>query len=112
MKRRILSTAVFVVTSLISSEAVYAAPAAIPVPVHALFSKSKLVSFSVRNDSAAPLKLKAGESSMTIEPGKTMPMKLAEGTRVTTEEASGSHEAGALIAQVSSQMSGVTLSIK
>ncbi len=112
MNRRILSTAVLVVSSLFVSEAVYAAPLTLPTSVHAMFGKTKLVNFSLRNDTAAPLKLKAGDSELTIEAGKTMPLKLPAGVSVTTQEATDGHPAGTVIAQVSSQLNGVTISIK
>ena len=77
-----------------------------------MFGKTKLVNFSLRNDTATPLKLKAGDSEVTIEAGKTMPLKLPAGTSVTTQEATEGHPAGTVIAQVSSELSGVTISVK
>ena len=112
MNRRILSTAALVVSSLFVSEAVYAAPLAPSSSLHAMFGKTKLVAFNLRNDTAAPLKLKAGDSELTIEAGKTMPLKLPAGTSVTTQETTDSHPAGTVIAQVSSELNGVTISIK
>ena len=112
MNLRTLSTAMLVVSSLFASEAVHAAPVAVATSVHAMFGKTKLVTFSLRNDTALPLKLKAGDSEMTIEAGKTLPLKLPAGTSITTQEATDNHPAGAVIAQVSSQLSGVTISVK
>ncbi len=77
-----------------------------------MFGKTKMVAFNLRNDSATALKLKAGDSVMTIDAGKTMAVKLPAGTSITTEEATASHPAGAVIAQVSGDLSGVTISVK
>ncbi len=112
MNRRILSVAVLVVSSLCTSQAMFAAPAALPVSVHAMFGKTKMVAFNLRNDTAAPLKLKTGENVVTIGAGKTMNLKLPSGTSVTTEEATATLAAGTVIAQVTSELSGVTISVK
>ena len=112
MNRRTLSIAVLAVSSLFASEAVFAAPVAIPSSVHAMFGKTKMVNFNLRNDTAVPLKLKAGDSELTIEAGKTMPIKLPAGSSITTQEATTSNPAGTVIAQVSSELNGVTISIK
>lgn len=112
MNRRVLSTAMLVVSPLLLSQAVFAAPAAHPLSLHAMFSKGKLVDFNLRNDTSAPLKLKAGDSAITIDAGKTLPLKLAAGTSVTVEEATTDHPVGSVIALVSTQLSGATISIK
>ena len=112
MNRRILSTAALVVSSLFASHAVYAAPVALPLPLHAMFGKTKMVSFNLRNDSATPLKLKAGDNVMTIEAGKTLNLKLPAGTSVTAEETTANYPAGTVIAQVSGDLSGVTIAVK
>ena len=87
------------------------ASAAVHVPVHAMFGKTKTVKLSLRNDSGAPIKLKAGETSMTLEAGKTMPLKLPEGTSITIEEATAKHAAGSVLTQVSSNLEGATVVI-
>ncbi len=112
MNRRTLSTAMLVVCSLITSEAAYAAPAAVPLSLHAMFGKTKMVNFNLRNDTAMPLKLKAGDTVMTIDAGKTLSVKLPAGTNVTTEEATAEKPAGTVVAQVTGDLSGVTISVK
>ena len=113
MKRRILVSAVVSVASIFASEAVYAAPAAaVSMPVHALFGKTKLVNFNVRNDSATPLKLRCGDTLLTVEAGKTMDLHLPVGARVIAEEATNTHPAGSVITEVSSQISGATIAVK
>lgn len=58
MNRRLLSAAVLVVSSLLSAEAAYAAPATLPLSLHAMFGKTRMIAFTLRNDSNAPLKVK------------------------------------------------------
>jgi hypothetical protein len=112
MNRRLLSAAVLVVSSLLSAEAAYAAPTTLPLSLHAMFGKTRMVAFTLRNDSSAPLKVKAGDSVMTIDPGKTLNVKLPAGTSVTAEDATTSHAAGSLIAQVTSDLAGATIAIR
>ena len=112
MNRRILSTAVLVVSSLVSAQAVHAAPMTLPHTVHAMFGKTKMVSFSLRNDTPASLKLKAGDSVMTIEAGKTLAVKLPAGSSVTAAEATPTLTVGAIVAQVTGELSGVTIAVK
>lgn len=112
MKRRITTTAIFVLTSLFPCKAVFAAPTPLPMPLHALFSKSKLVSFTVRNDSSTALKLKAGDSMVTIEAGKTLAVKLPTGATITTEEPTATHAAGTVIAKVTNDLNGATINVR
>ena len=112
MNRRMLVAAAFVVTSLCASEAVYASPVAISAPVRAMFGKTKLVKFSVRNNTAAPLKLKCGETPMTVEAGKTADLQLPVGAHVTVDEATETHTAGSLLAEVTTSLSGATIVVR
>ena len=111
-RRMLVSTAFALATICASSTATYAAPRALSTPVHAMFSKTKLVSISLRNDSGAPLELKVGEDVMTLAVGKTVAMKLAVGTRIVSTQQTVNHAANSLIAQVSSDLSGATIAIK
>ena len=112
MNRRLVVSAMALAVSMLGTQAVYAAPAHVGSPLHAFVgAKVKLVKFSVRNDSGAPMKLKAGENEVAIEAGKTADMKLAEGTQIVTVEASN-HEAGSVIATVSSSLAGNTLVLR
>ena len=87
------------------------AVASVPVaiPVHALFSYSSDVSFALRNDSTAPIELRAGDNTMTIAPGKTLSLKLPVGTRVQTAAATATRPAGDLVAQVSPALKNTTI---
>ena len=90
MNRRLIVVTLAAAAVCVAGNAVPAS-AAVRVPVHAMFGKTKTVKLSLRNDSGAPVKLKAGETSMTLDAGKTMPVKLPEGTSITIEEATAEH---------------------
>ncbi len=112
MKRRFVLAVTLSLACVGSVDAVSSARAlSLASPVHAMFSKTKTVKFSLRNDTGAPVKLKAGADSMTLEKGKVLELKLAEGTQVTLEEATATQPAGTVVALVSSTLSGNTLVI-
>jgi hypothetical protein len=113
MKRYNRFTSVaLVATSLLAAPAVYAAPAAISSPIHAMFTKTKLVKLSIRNDSGAPLDIKIGDKVMTLAPGKPVDFTLPVGTRILANSATPNHEAGSLIEEVISEHNGATISIR
>ena len=87
------------------------AVAAVPVatPIHAFFSNSGEIRFSLRNDSAAPIDLKAGDVTMTLPVGKTLSLNLPVGTRVQTASATSTRPAGDLVAQVSPALKNTTI---
>ncbi|WP_263381951.1 hypothetical protein [Granulicella arctica] len=97
---------------LSASTAMYAASTSMPVPVHAMFSKTKTITVNLRNDSAVAMELKVGEDVLTIEAGKTVAVKVPVGTRITANAATPMHSAGDLVSQVSSELNGATLGIK
>lgn len=112
MNRRVVVSAMVLAVSLAASGSVYASPTlSMRVPVQAKMGKTKLVSMNLRNDSAQPIKVKAGDTEMVLEPGKLTPIKLAEGTTIVTQEASPSRPAGTLLATVSSALSGATIAL-
>jgi hypothetical protein len=78
---------------------------------HAFFGNPKTVKLTLRNDTGAPLEIRAGEAVMTIAAGKTMTVSLPAGTRITTNTATKSHVAGDLLVEVSSSLSGATVAI-
>jgi hypothetical protein len=70
-----------------------------------------MVNLNVANSTNAALDIKVGETAMTIAPGKTVKVSAAPGTKITVVTASGTHEAGSLLAEVSSSLSGATIRI-
>jgi hypothetical protein len=114
MNRRNLFAIAAIAASLTLSPAVYAATS-IHTPVNAMFGKSassKTVKLTLINDSNAPMEVKAGDDIVKLEAGKPVTVSLPIGTRVTATTASSTHEAGALLAQVSDSLNGAILHIK
>ncbi len=111
MNRRMMFGMCLAVASMFASEAVYASTS-VQVPVAAMFGKTKLIKFSLRNDSGGELKVKAGESPMTIEAGKSVDLQLPVGAKVIADSDTAVHKSGDVIAEVSSNLSGVTVAVK
>ena len=78
MNRRSVFGVMVMAATLVSAQAVYAAPTAVHSPVNAIYANAKLVKFTLRNDSSAPLKLKVGDNEMTLLPGKPVDVMTAE----------------------------------
>jgi hypothetical protein len=111
--RHSLFIAALVATSFLSSQAVNAAVIHGPNPTHAMFSNSnaKTVQFSLRNDCTGTVELKAGDQTITVEAGKTVKVKIPAGTKIITTTATGHSEAGTVVVEVSSSLSGATVAI-
>ena len=102
-----------IATSLFAAPAIYAAPASISSPVHAMFSKTKssTVKLNLRNDSGAAIEVKIGDQVMTLDPGKPVSLKLEVGTRIVANTATPNHPAGSLIEEVIKDHDGATIVI-
>ena len=112
MNRRLIASTLLVAASLLSASSAFASTTTIHAPVNAFFgAKSNLIKFTVRNDSASEVKLKAADSEVTIAPGKSADMKVANGTQVIAV-AGTSHDAGSVIATVSDALKGNTLVVR
>ena len=113
MKRNfVLGTMVAAAAMLAGPVAFASKPASTPTLAKAAFSKSKMVSFSLRNDSKDSITVKAGEQDMTLQPGKTVSVKLAEGTQIVATNTTPTYAAGSVISVVSSQLSDNTLVLR
>jgi hypothetical protein len=114
MKRHNRLSIAVVATSLLAAPALYAAPASVSSPVHAMFAKSKTstVKLSLRNDSGSPMEIKVGEKVMTLEPGKPVNLNLEVGTRIVANSATPNHAAGSLIEEVVKDHAGATIIIR
>jgi hypothetical protein len=108
-----LIVAVFA-SSLLAAPAVYAAPASISSPVHAMFAKTKstTVKLSLRNDSGSAMEVKVGDKVMTLDPGKPVTLNLEVGTRIVANSTTPNHAAGSLIEEVISDHNGATIVIR
>ncbi len=112
MKARSLAVAVVATLALTASPAVFAAPVSLNLPVHAFLAKVKNVNISFRNDSGAPLELKAGDNVMKLNTGQTMKVQLPAGTKVLANTATPKLAPGAVVTEVASYLDGATISIK
>ncbi|HXC95418.1 MAG TPA: hypothetical protein VNU92_06930 [Edaphobacter sp.] len=106
-------TIAVVATSLFAAPAVYAAPASVSPPVHAMFGKTKIttVKLNLRNDSGSPMEVKVGEKVMTLDPGKPVTLNLEVGTRIVANSATPNHEVGSLIEEVIKDHNNATIVI-
>jgi len=100
--------------SLLAVPAVYAAPASISSPIHAMFAKTKstTVKLSVRNDSGAAMEIRVGDKVMTLDPGKPVTLNLEVGTRIVANSTTPNHPSGSLIEEVISDHNGATIIIR
>lgn len=109
MKRQSVITAMVLGVSILSSEAAFAAPVAKFSPVHAMFSRDKLVKFNLRNATDAPIKVKAGDLDLTLLPGQVTPVKLPVGAKIVVAEATAHFAQGAVLTVVGSELSDSTV---
>jgi hypothetical protein len=113
MNSKNLLAIVVIGTSLLAAPAIFAAPAGVISPVHAMFrNQTKPVKLSVRNDSSAAIELKVNDQVMTLEAGKSLDLKLPVGTRILTNNDTPGHPAGSLITEVIKAQDGATISIR
>ena len=112
MNRRSVMGVMVMAAALVSAQAMLAAPAAGVAFQPKVYGKVKLVKFTIRNDSGATLKVKAGDTAMTLEPGKPMNVALPEGAQIVATEAAPGHESGDVIVTVSSSYSGNTVAVR
>jgi hypothetical protein len=107
-------TLAVVASSLLAAPVVYAAPARISSPVHAMFAKTKTstVKLSLRNDSGTSMEVKVGDKVMTLEPGKPVSLNVEVGTRIVANSATPNHAVGSLIEEVVKDHAGATIIIR
>jgi methionine-rich copper-binding protein CopC len=111
MNRRSILAIALVAATTLSTQAVYAAPSTITVPVHAMFAKVKTVKLSLRNASPAAIELRAGDSVIKIDAGKTIDVSLPAGTRIVTNAPTPHHQTGDVVVEVQSSLNGATIAI-
>ncbi len=111
MKRQSVVTAMVLGISILTSEAMFAAPLAVHAPVHAMFGRDKLVKFNLHNSTDAPIKVKAGDTEVTLPPGKDVAVKLAVGAQIVVQEASTHYTQGNVVAVVSSALNDTTVKL-
>jgi len=111
MNRKSVMGVMVMAAVLMSTQAVYAAPTAVHSPVNAIYSKVKLVKFSLRNDTSAPLKLKIGSNEVTLLPGKPLDVKVPDGQQIVAVDTTSNYAGGDVIATAAEQLDGTTVAI-
>ncbi len=117
MNRRLLTAAMALSMSIFASEALAQAFAPAPAtgPNTTTTTTSvphgKQISFHLRNDSTSPMTIQAGDQQITVAPGKSITLKLATGTPITTVNGTAHIAPGGILATVDSNLSGNTLVI-
>ena len=105
-------SAMVLAASVVSTQAVYAASTSVHTPVNAIYSNAKMVKFTLRNDSSAPLKVKVGDTEMTLQQGKPVDVKLATGQQIIAVETTATNQAGAVLATAIPGLDGATVSVR
>ena len=105
-----LSVACLVASQAVLPTVAMASPLKAVPSIHATIGKH-MVNLNLANSTSASIDVKVGDTPMTIEAGKTVKISAAPGTKITLATASGTREAGAVLAQVSGELSGATIRI-
>ena len=112
MNRQSVLGVLVMAATLVSAQAVYAAPTAVHTPVNAIYAKVKIVKFSLRNVSSAPLKVKFGDNEMTLLPNKPVDVSLSVGQQIVAVEETASNKAGTILATAMPELNGATVSVR
>lgn len=107
MNRRIVVSAMVVLSSFLSVPASHAAMfgrADVQTVV-----KAHPIKFSVRNDTRETVVLQAGDQQISLAPGQTRNVALEDGLRLLSATASVGRPAGALVVQVGRMLQGNTV---
>jgi hypothetical protein len=114
MNRTSVLSVMVLAASLVSAQAVYAAPfgGGGATTVNAAAKSGKTVKFSLHNDSENSMKLKVGEQEVTLAAHATINVKATVGQTVMTQEASATSPAGTVLATVIDSISGATVVVR
>jgi hypothetical protein len=112
MRIRSVVPVAIVVAGFMASATVYAAPTNVPSPAHIVYVKSQTVKIALRNDTSAQMELKVGDQVVSLDAGKTVSIKAQVGARIVVNAATSTHQAGELIAEVTSSLDNATVAIK
>lgn len=98
--------------SLIGSEAVYAQPAAIHVPVHAIFAKTKMVRFTLRNETKEMVQVSVNGGTVDIAPGASSNVKAADGEKILAANSTAHYAVGTVIVVATSAISDASIVLR
>lgn len=107
---RIVAAAMAVCMSACTAQTLWAAPRPAATATNDVKpAKVKMVAFTVRNDSQETFTISAGEQQFTVEPGKSLPLKLQEGLALKAVSGTSHIAAGSQLATVIRDLQGNTL---
>ena len=110
MKLRTVPVTMAAVLLLVPAPAMLAAPffnRSTPSTIHS--AKVKTVKFQVRNATSEAMSLRAGDQTMTLQPGQTLELKLPMGESLTAGNTTTHYQAGAVLASVEPVLQGNTV---
>jgi hypothetical protein len=98
--------------TLMAPQAAHAGVGHLDLFANAAIGKSKVVKFSLMNQSGAPLVLKDGDDIIKLKPGKSANVKEPMGSRIVVVDGPmQSHKPGDVIVEVSGTLSGAIVHI-
>jgi hypothetical protein len=104
---------ILIALTLMAPQAAHAKAGHLDLPVNAAIGRSKVVKFSLINESGAPLVLKDGDDIIKLEPGKSIDVKEPMGSRIVVVDGPvRSHKPGDVIVEISGTLSGAIVHIK
>lgn len=104
--RRLFSASMALAVSLVATLPVHASTRDTHSP------KIKQLSLNFRNDTKAPIKVMAGATELTIQPGETAHAKVSAGDKIVNEDATPNSPAGTVLAVVAPQLADATVVIR
>lgn len=100
---------------LLASQAVVPSASAAMSPLRAIIAQSpagaKMVKLSLSNQSGGPLDVTVGETPVTVAAGETVKLSAPVGAKIKVATATSTREAGAVLAEVSKDLSDATIRI-
>lgn len=109
--RRLFSASMVLAASLVATAPVHAA-SPFSSSRDARAPKAKQVSLNFRNETSSTIKVMAGATELTIEPGKTAHAKVNAGDKIVNEDATPNAPAGTVLAVVAPSLNDATVVIR
>ncbi len=75
-------------------------------------SHEKTVHLQLRNSTSAPMQVKAGDTEMTLAPGKLVAVKLPVGTQIVAVTDSAHYPQGTVLATISTSLADATITLQ
>jgi hypothetical protein len=111
IRRSLAALSMLAAVTLISPSVQAASTPTRPTLLQVSGGKAKIVQLSLHNNFSSPVELRAGDTVITLAPGKTMSVKLPAGTRIVTNSDTGKLKSGDLLIEVLASFNGATISV-